>query len=573
MKILFTFIAVFFTTYLWAAGPQTFKEAQEFTYSTQDLTQFEKSQITLLTKLDSAFADRSMSIISLPKGFEQTQTSLSTMTRIYSGEMGQTTAFVKTGVVPSREDMIGEAIKMPNGFLYHYKDENGLVTALFVQTDQWENAREIFSIFENKSLTTNHFHVPNKYKVLSLLVSSALAKDDAPCDKKALPSEPGIEKLKDVSDKLFHETSSPIQYVAGCTMSALKGVWDGSVGGTITFAKEAIKFVKAPIESGKRYWDATTKLWDVTKQFFSDFENEARGLYSSYDTLDPLVKTKLACEVAGLVGGNVLMTYLTGAVLATATMKTILAKIKDAITIAMNSKKFQETKALAAARAVEIEKNELTLKKSLFTVERGTVKESIAKNEQVLVGLKDMPTNSASKRKVGLDDAEMYSLFREVNDHPVAALSKVSQYEKFQKGIGFCFGRATTAHLAALKNGVDKDSIRKVWALGDLRTGDVNWRYHVATIVRNKKGEWIAIDPIFGRPMPVDDWYKEMKKFDHKGNMRIFDTEPKRMGPDAGGQYNKRQFNHFLYNGYFTDLMASFREESKKVMTLKEATP
>lgn len=573
MKLLIIFISTLISSLLFASERLTYKDAQEFRYKTQDLTQFQNSQNNILNKLDSAFAERGMSRILLPEGFEQTQTSLSTMTRIYSGALGHTTAFVKTGVIPSRDEMIGEVIRMPNGFLYHHKDDQGLVTALLVETKEWENAKEIFSLFDNKKVTSKNVVLPQKYKVVKFLLSSAFAKDSSPCEKKILPTEPGIDKLKDVSDHLAHETASPIQYVTGCTMSALKGFWDGSVGGTIFLAKEAINFVKAPIESGKRYWEATTKLWDVTKQFFSDFENEARGLFSSYDSLDPLVKTKLACEVVGLVGGNILTNYLTGAVLASSTMKSVLAKIRGAILVAVNSKRFGETKALLAARAVEIEKSELTLKKSLFAVERGSVKEATAKNEQVLLGLKNSPTNSSSKRKIGLDDGEMHSLFREVYDHPVAAIAKVPKYEAYQKGIGYCFGRATAAHLTALKNGVDKDSIRKIWALGDLRTGDVNWRYHVTTAVRNKKGEWIAIDPIFGRPMPVDEWYKEMKKFDHKGNMRVFETEPKRMGPDTGGQYNKKQFNHFLYNGYFSDMMESFREESKKVMALKNATP
>jgi len=160
MKSLITLILMFISFELLATGVESFKDAPDFSYTTQDLTHFQTSQSHLLSKLDSAFADRGMSKIFLPEGFEQAQTSLSTMTRIYSGDLGQTTTFVKTGVIPSREDMIGEAVKLPNGFLYHTKDDQGLVSALFVQTDQWENAREIFSMFENKKVTTINFSIP-----------------------------------------------------------------------------------------------------------------------------------------------------------------------------------------------------------------------------------------------------------------------------------------------------------------------------------------------------------------------------------------------------------------------------
>jgi len=268
-----------------------------------------------------------------------------------------------------------------------------------------------------------------------------------------------------------------------------------------------------------------------------------------------------------------LLSYVSGGVMATAAVESMMLKIRTAIKAAFKSPKFEKAKVVLTSRAIEIEEAETSLNKSLFAIPRGSPAEAVAKNEQVLEQLKNMPINVESKRKTGLSDSEVQQLFREVYDHPVASLTKVSQYEKYQAGIGYCFGRATTAHIKALQDGVDKSSIRKVWALGSLKTGSNNWRYHVTTIVRNSKGEWIAIDPIFGRTMPVEEWYKSMKKFDASGDMRLFETEPKRFGPDGGGKYSPSAFKSPYYAGYFTDLMKSFKEEGSELAKLNSATP
>lgn len=461
-------------------------------------------------------------------------------------------------------------VQIGDGYLHHFKEAKGLIVAVFVRTENRENASEIFFHLQSKFVTAKQIKKHPIELFSQALMGRAYATDSVPCDPKLKETPNNLNTLITTGDSLTAQ-ATPIQHVTACTMSSLKGVWNGSGGVVVGAAKGIGEFLMSPVESGKKYWQATSKLWDVTKQFFSDFEKEAQKLYSSFDPLDPLVKTKLACEVIGTIGGGALLTFLTTGALASSTTQTLLLKIRTAISTAINSAKFSGVRKTLAIRTATIEKVEINLNRNLFSINRGTAATSVLDNGHVLEGLKALPMKvNSSTRKIGASNDEIQQLFRQVSDHPVASLSKVSNYEKYTPGIGYCFGRATTAHLKALTNGMDKSSVRKVWALGHLKNGSTNWRYHVTTIVRDSKGEWQAIDPIMGRPMPIERWYREMKKYDSVGDMRIFETEAKRFGPESPNQYSRRQFKQGVYEDYFTDLMRVFQKETKELMSARK---
>ena len=119
-----------------------------------------------------------------------------------------------------------------------------------------------------------------------------------------------------------------------------------------------------------------------------------------------------------------------------------------------------------------------------------------------------------------------------------------------------------TAHLELLNSGVQKDKIRKLWAVGSFQAGGNNWRYHVTTIVKGDDGQWWAIDPIFGTPVSAKEWYRKMKGFDVGGDMILFTSEAKRFGPSSPDQYNRPHLNLDAYNNYFNDLLKSYRENN-----------
>lgn len=114
----------------------------------------------------------------------------------------------------------------------------------------------------------------------------------------------------------------------------------------------------------------------------------------------------------------------------------------------------------------------------------------------------------------GLDPAGVQALFRKTSTHPVAATSQVSHYDPASY-VGFCFGRAMTAHLIARRMGVHPSAVKKLFIVGDMRTAaatTTQWRFHVTTIVKGRgESDWYAIDPIMYRVMPMRDWIDHVR--------------------------------------------------------------
>lgn len=140
--------------------------------------------------------------------------------------------------------------------------------------------------------------------------------------------------------------------------------------------------------------------------------------------------------------------------------------------------------------------------------------------------------------KDALDADERQSLYRTVARHKVAALSQLHKYDN-QK-IGFCFGRAMTAHLAARKLELKAEAIQKLFIVGDLRSGpDPEWRFHVTTLVRGEDGKRYAIDPVVGsvagqaRPFLLDDWIETVRStWDKNRKANLYLTDADTIMPD-----------------------------------------
>ncbi|OFZ78945.1 MAG: hypothetical protein A3K03_06435 [Bdellovibrionales bacterium RIFOXYD1_FULL_44_7] len=165
---------------------------------------------------------------------------------------------------------------------------------------------------------------------------------------------------------------------------------------------------------------------------------------------------------------------------------------------------------------------------------------------------------NCSDRVVNLEEKYAAQILQGVTHHPVAGLYHLDKYDP-TGSMGFCFGRAMTAHLESLYRGICQTSIMKMWALGDLRTGDHKWRYHVTTIVKGPGKTWWAIDPIMYRVLTVEEWYKEMKAFDYDGMMKIYITAAKKFGPSTDKYHNSELLDP-IFNQYFRDLLKYYRE-------------
>ena len=164
-------------------------------------------------------------------------------------------------------------------------------------------------------------------------------------------------------------------------------------------------------------------------------------------------------------------------------------------------------------------------------------------------------TSPEVDRKNHINVSQAKILYKAVANHPVASLRNYSKYDPGNNGIGYCFGRAMTAHLEALWNPelkVNNKAIRKLFALGKLQTGTASWRYHVTTIVKASDNGWWAIDPIMGEPIKADVWYSRMRSYNPSGDMLLFSDEAARFSP-VEGMYKKDELDDDRYSNYFKD--------------------
>lgn len=163
--------------------------------------------------------------------------------------------------------------------------------------------------------------------------------------------------------------------------------------------------------------------------------------------------------------------------------------------------------------------------------------------------------------------SERREVFNLARYHKVAALEKIHQYDPNGE-IGFCFGRAMTVDLLARKKGLDSASIKKLFVIGDLRSGDnPEWRFHVTTLLKEESGNWSAIDPIMepplapGGPLPMEGWMEIVEKtWDKNKRAHFYLVDGQTVIPDlrevpeptkeVGNRVIEIKFDPKLYSGF-----------------------
>ena len=186
-------------------------------------------------------------------------------------------------------------------------------------------------------------------------------------------------------------------------------------------------------------------------------------------------------------------------------------------------------------------------------------------NEKVLAALEALPVSGAERGRLnGFSQEQIENLFKLVNEHPVASMELKSKYDPTTI-IGFCFGRAMSVHLEALRAGLAKENIRKVWVVGPMRNDNIIWKHHVATMVRGTDKNWYVIDPEYTKPLLVRDWYEDLNSMSVDGRLQFFATSPSRWGPMNNRPYEKAELTSSYYNNYFNDLLKQSREEAREL--------
>lgn len=186
------------------------------------------------------------------------------------------------------------------------------------------------------------------------------------------------------------------------------------------------------------------------------------------------------------------------------------------------------------------------------------------KNADLLEEIKNFrPTSNG--RAEGVTFAQAQKILSMISKNEITGSRGDRKYDP-DGSRGFCFGRALYAHLELLRHGVDAASIKKVFIVGPMKAGGINWQFHVATIVRAKdKDGWYALDTVVGEPVLLDQWLARFLGFSSDKKLRMYITRAAKIGPSSW-EYNKLPGGLFdpFYNEYFKDMFEMFRKQPVK---------
>ncbi|RZA07157.1 MAG: hypothetical protein EOP11_08455 [Proteobacteria bacterium] len=196
-------------------------------------------------------------------------------------------------------------------------------------------------------------------------------------------------------------------------------------------------------------------------------------------------------------------------------------------------------------------------------------------NEETLSGLEHAPVDP---KALPFSEAQAIEAHRVLDTNIVT--SERSKYEQPGTSIGYCFGRAMFVHLWALKNHYRKDQIRKIWAVGSMKTWDNNWGFHVATMIRDgATGEWRIVDSYLRAPSTPRAWIKVFQAQNkEKQNLRFYITAPEKFTPNLG-KYSRTQLGLDMtrekdwYKHYFTDMMQTLKIRKKLAEDAEASLP
>jgi hypothetical protein len=465
------------------------------------------SQLSQMVKLNSVFQPP---VVGYPTNFQIVATS---------DQLDKTILF--STQLPSTSDRISKISKHPRGY--------------YVQLDLGSQRGSAFFIGFKKN------EIEDALKLFQKIYSI----DRRPSSSEFASEEPnqGNKSTSDLSRYAYAFSEGTKQ----CVLGAVDGINAILVDPFVMAGRS----IKAAINDPKQYWENSVEQWENLKKFFkNDFEDWLKGKYTNFRSMSQPEKNRVFCEFLGGIGAGSAVAKMT-------------RKVTGAAIAAAEASEAESLARLAPEISAAEKDIENIMERDLFKIQRGSPEVARRMNERTITRLNNEPKIQKNPaRKTEFTKSEIDKLYQRVVNNPVAAICNISKYAS---GGGFCFGRATAAHIEAIKSGLQKDQIRKVWVLGKLVSNSVKWKYHVTTAVRGPNGSWYAIDPIMEKPMRIDEWSRAVSKsFDKEGNMRIFVTDPTRFSPYVG-KYEPRVMSPSNFGGYFSDLMKTFKEEAASI--------
>lgn len=173
------------------------------------------------------------------------------------------------------------------------------------------------------------------------------------------------------------------------------------------------------------------------------------------------------------------------------------------------------------------------------------------------------PENSSRARSITMQDAQ--SVLDAIRSNEVTGSYGV--YDQPDVSIGYCFGRASFAHLMLLKMGVQKESIFKMWAVGPMKvhgSDTLTWQFHVTPVVFTRDMGWVALDTNERRPQKISHWISKYEAQSTDKKMRFYLSDASKFGVNMD-RYTRVQMGLDLarendwYKGYFQDMLRQLR--------------
>lgn len=180
-------------------------------------------------------------------------------------------------------------------------------------------------------------------------------------------------------------------------------------------------------------------------------------------------------------------------------------------------------------------------------------------------------TKLPSPQTKALTRSEADYLHRFFKNHPVVGLEQTRKKYDPEGCYGFCFGRATIAHIEALEMGVAPENILKIWVSGPMHSQrhfnshyKMDWAYHVAAMFKSAEGPWLVVDPFYGKVLTAEQWIGIHQSYAQNNYQLLFQvTDPRRIQPENRDLYSTQsllsdpQFENInrFHKDYLQDLV------------------
>ncbi|MBL7544437.1 MAG: hypothetical protein JNL11_11530 [Bdellovibrionaceae bacterium] len=156
-------------------------------------------------------------------------------------------------------------------------------------------------------------------------------------------------------------------------------------------------------------------------------------------------------------------------------------------------------------------------------------------------------------------------LMQTIDRNQVVGYANAHKYEQPGTSIGYCFGRGCYIDVLLMSLGLDRDAVKKIWAVGPMQSGGLTWQFHIGHMVRLPDNSWVVLDNVPGRVLTVEQWAAHFKRENRDGMLRFYVTDSEKFTPSLGA-YNDTQLGLNIprdrdwYRDYFDDLMRWTRQ-------------